>query len=51
MLSWREAVGCSWLPRLSRQLLERLPLEAPDDFVFDNQILAQVISLGCAIGK
>jgi len=36
----------------SRQLLERLPLEAnSDDFVFDNQILAQVIWLGCAIGE
>src|SRR5438128_11991354 len=34
----------------SRQVLERLPLEAnSDDFVFDNQILAQVIALGCAI--
>jgi hypothetical protein len=33
-------------------LLERLPLEAnSDDFVFDNQILAEVISLGCAIGE
>ena len=36
----------------SRQLLERLPLEAnSDDFVFDNQILAQVTALGCAIGE
>jgi glycosyltransferase involved in cell wall biosynthesis len=36
----------------SRSLLERLPLEAnSDDFVFDNQILAEVISLGCAIGE
>src|SRR6266487_596560 len=36
----------------SRQLLERLPLEAnSDDFVFDNQVLAQVISLGCSIGE
>jgi hypothetical protein len=36
----------------SRQLLERLPLEANSDhFVFDNQILAQIISLGCAIGE
>src|SRR5260370_27708764 len=36
----------------SRRLLERLPLEAnSDDFVFDNQILVQVISLGCAIGE
>ena len=36
----------------SRRLLERLPLEAnSDDFVFDNQILAQVIWLGCAIGE
>src|SRR5437016_10006454 len=36
----------------SRALLERLPLKAnSDDFVFDNQILAQVISLGCAIGE
>jgi glycosyltransferase involved in cell wall biosynthesis len=36
----------------ARSLLERLPLEAnSDDFVFDNQILAQVISLGSAIGE
>ena len=36
----------------SRQLLQRLPLEAnSDDFVFDNQILAQIIALGCAIGE
>lgn len=36
----------------SRELLKRLPLEAnSDDFVFDNQILAQVIALGCAIGE
>src|SRR5438445_6803231 len=35
----------------SRQLLERLPLKAnSDDFVFDNQVLAQIIALGCAIG-
>jgi glycosyltransferase involved in cell wall biosynthesis len=36
----------------ARGLLARLPLEAnSDDFVFDNQILAQVISLGCPIGE
>ena len=36
----------------ARGLLEQLPLEAnSDDFVFDNQILAQVISLGGAIGE
>jgi glycosyltransferase involved in cell wall biosynthesis len=36
----------------ARGLLERLPLEKnSDDFVFDNQVLAQVISLGCAIGE
>ena len=36
----------------SRQLLEQLPLEAnSNDFVFDNQILAQIIALGCAIGE
>ncbi len=36
----------------SRQLLERLPLEAnSNDFVFDNQILAQIVALGCAIGE
>src|SRR5215813_1757312 len=35
----------------SRQLLERLPLDRnSDDFVFDNQVLAQIIALGCAIG-
>ena len=36
----------------ARPLLERLPLEAnSDDFVFDNQVLAQVHWLGCAIGE
>jgi glycosyltransferase involved in cell wall biosynthesis len=36
----------------SRDLLEQLPLEAnSDDFVFDNQVVAQVIALGCAIGE
>src|SRR6266446_4794949 len=36
----------------ARNLLERLPLEAnSDDFVFDNQVLAQVIALGRAIGE
>lgn len=36
----------------SRKLLERLPLEKnSDDFVFDNQILAQVLWLGEAIGE
>jgi glycosyltransferase involved in cell wall biosynthesis len=36
----------------SRSLLERLPLETnSNDFVFDNQVLAQVIALGCPIGE
>jgi glycosyltransferase involved in cell wall biosynthesis len=36
----------------SRELLERLPLERnSDDFVFDNQILAQILWLNCAIGE
>ena len=36
----------------SRDLLERLPLQNnSDDFVFDNQVLAQVLWLGCAIGE
>jgi len=36
----------------SRRLLERLPLDAnSDDFVFDNQILVQVMALGYAIGE
>ena len=36
----------------SRRLLERLPLDGnSDDFVFDNQILVQVIALGYAIGE
>jgi glycosyltransferase involved in cell wall biosynthesis len=36
----------------ARNLLERLPLEEnSDDFVFDNQILAQVLWLGCDIGE
>lgn len=36
----------------ARSLLERLPFEQnSDDFVFDNQILAQVHWLGCPIGE
>ena len=36
----------------SRNLLERLSLERnSDDFVFDNQILAQILWLNCAIGE
>jgi glycosyltransferase involved in cell wall biosynthesis len=36
----------------ARELLERLPLEKnSNDFVFDNQILAQVLWLGCPIGE
>ena len=37
---------------LSRGVLERLPLEAnSDDFVFDNQMLAQILWLECEIGE
>ena len=36
----------------SRELLEQLPLEQnSDDFVFDNQMLAQIIRLGHTIGE
>src|SRR5207245_5974098 len=36
----------------SRALLERLPLEKnSDDFVFDNEILAQILWLDYAIGE
>ena len=36
----------------SRSLLERIPIEKnSDDFVFDNQMLAQIIWLGAAIGE
>ncbi|HEY3661541.1 MAG TPA: glycosyltransferase family 2 protein [Chthoniobacterales bacterium] len=36
----------------SRTLLEQLPLEKnSDDFIFDNQILAQVLALGYPIGE
>ena len=36
----------------ARRLLERLPLEKnSDDFVFDNQVLAQVLWLDCPIGE
>jgi hypothetical protein len=36
----------------ARDLLEKLPIEKnSDDFVFDNQILAQIISLGVPIGE
>lgn len=36
----------------SRDILERLPLEAnSDDFVFDNQMLAQIVWFGYTIGE
>lgn len=36
----------------SRRVLETLPLlEAPDDFVFDNQMLAQSVVFGFKIGE
>jgi hypothetical protein len=36
----------------SRELLERLPLDAnSDDFVFDNEVLAETAWLGHAIGE
>jgi uncharacterized radical SAM superfamily protein len=36
----------------SRQLLEKLPIDADsDDFVFDNQVLAQVLWLGYQIAE
>ena len=36
----------------ARSLLERLPIEQnSDNFVFDNQILAQIVWLGCKIGE
>jgi hypothetical protein len=36
----------------SREILEKLPLDAnSDDFVFDNQILAQIVWFGYRIGE
>lgn len=36
----------------SRDILERLPLDAnSDDFVFDNQMLAQILWAGCTIAE
>ena len=36
----------------SRTLLERVPIEKnSNDFVFDNQMLAQIVWLGCEIGE
>jgi glycosyltransferase involved in cell wall biosynthesis len=36
----------------SREILERLPIEAnSDDFVFDNEMLAQVLWFGYSIGE
>ena len=40
------------LPRLRPRVLEQLPLCADsDDFVFDNQMLAQAIRAGFGIGE
>ena len=39
-------------PAFSRALIERLPLDAnSDDFVFDNQMLAQIVWFGHTIGE
>ncbi len=36
----------------ARSLLEQLPIEKfSDDFIFDNQILVQIIAIGCPIGE
>jgi glycosyltransferase involved in cell wall biosynthesis len=36
----------------SRELLERLPLDLnSDDFVFDNEVVAEAVWLGCRIGE
>jgi hypothetical protein len=36
----------------ARSLLEQVPVERnSDDFVFDNQMLAQIVWLGCKIGE
>jgi len=36
----------------SREILERLPLDRnSDDFVFDNQMLAQIVWFGYRIGE
>ena len=36
----------------SRELLEHLPIDAnSDDFVFDNQLIAEAVWLGCPIGE
>jgi hypothetical protein len=36
----------------TRELLERLPLErCSDDFVFDNQMIAQAVQCGFSIGE
>jgi hypothetical protein len=42
----------SWTHQFTRELLERVPWTAnSDDFVFDNQMLAQVIYFGFPIGE
>src|ERR1035438_10476590 len=52
ILALSSARYCGVDRAFARSLLERLPLEDnSDDFVFDNQILAQIISLGCPIGE
>ena len=48
-----EALGIPQrLPRLSREVIERLPLLGnSDDFVFDNQMITQVIAFKFRIGE
>jgi hypothetical protein len=49
---WRVRVRAVRGRAFARGLLEYLPIETnSDDFVFDNQILAQVIALGYPIGE
>ena len=52
MLGYKLAEYHTGYRAFSRRLLERLPLEEnSDDFVFDNQMLAQAIWFGFAIGE
>lgn len=52
MMSFKLSEYHTGFRAFSRDVLERLPLEAnSDDFVFDNQMLAQIVHFGFRVGE
>ena len=52
MMSFKLSEYHTGFRAFSREVLEKLPLDAnSDDFVFDNQMLAQIVHFGFRVGE